>query len=165
MDRDLRRVAVERGIALVHGVERSTRGKIAAIARPIDAWNHGADLSEQIIDVAIGARRRTHHCDFARELVRAAETIDLAHIRAAENLQDLAITFRTRRRQLIALDIDSLAAAAPQNRALNRCHVVFPIRFPPRNRPKAFTLQSNLFGTSPPPQWNSARGIKNRFRP
>src|SRR6185436_2146336 len=91
MDRDVRCFAIERDIALMHGVERSARREVAAIACPIDARDHRADLSEQIIDVAIGARGRAHHGDLARELVGAAETIDLAYIGTAEDVEERAI--------------------------------------------------------------------------
>ncbi len=130
MDGDLHRLSVERHVAFVGRVKRRAGGKVAAIARPIDARDHSADLAEQIIDVAIAARRLSHHRDLAGELVGATQPVDLAHIGASEKIQDLAVALLAGRRQRIAFDVDSLAASAAKDRACDPVHDGLPLGIP-----------------------------------
>jgi len=104
---------------LINGKGTDTGGNIAAVAVVVHNPLFDADLGKCVVHVRLGPGGRADDCQLAGQRIGAGQTIDLAYVRAAENLQNQIIPLLGVVRQVIRLQIDALAGAAPHNDAGN----------------------------------------------
>ena len=98
---------------LVHGEYAHSRGQVAAVALPIYLGFIHRNLAEGIVHIGILPLRGSDDADLASEGVGAAQAVDLAQVGAAQEPEDDLVAQGSCFRQLVSLEIKTLAGPSP----------------------------------------------------